>query len=139
MASNLAQGFLLGKPMPEDEMGQILDEQDSTNHAKPNGRTSAAPHASAGRDGDVRNLIIGAPEGIRTPNLLIRSQVLYPLSYGRSGHSKIERPTPFIFACGRTPAEIHPGSDRDIWCPAPQNARAHHNLDQEMRHDRLSA
>ena len=25
----------------------------------------------------------GAPEGIRTPNLLIRSQVLYPLSYGR--------------------------------------------------------
>ena len=26
-----------------------------------------------------------APEGIRTPNLLIRSQVLYPLSYGRSG------------------------------------------------------
>jgi hypothetical protein len=24
-----------------------------------------------------------APEGIRTPNLLIRSQVLYPLSYGR--------------------------------------------------------
>jgi hypothetical protein len=27
----------------------------------------------------------GAPEGIRTPNLLIRSQVLYPLSYGRVG------------------------------------------------------
>jgi hypothetical protein len=27
--------------------------------------------------------MIGAPEGIRTPNLLIRSQVLYPLSYGR--------------------------------------------------------
>ena len=26
-----------------------------------------------------------APEGIRTPNLLIRSQMLYPLSYGRSG------------------------------------------------------
>ncbi len=26
----------------------------------------------------------GAPEGIRTPNLLIRSQMLYPLSYGRS-------------------------------------------------------
>ena len=25
-----------------------------------------------------------APEGIRTPNLLIRSQMLYPLSYGRS-------------------------------------------------------
>jgi hypothetical protein len=28
-------------------------------------------------------LDIGAPEGIRTPNLLIRSQMLYPLSYGR--------------------------------------------------------
>src|SRR3954451_14634080 len=24
-----------------------------------------------------------APEGIRTPNLLIRSRILYPLSYGR--------------------------------------------------------
>ena len=28
--------------------------------------------------------LIGAPAGIRTPNLLIRSQMLYPLSYGRS-------------------------------------------------------
>ena len=27
--------------------------------------------------------IVGAPEGIRTPNLLIRSQMLYPLSYER--------------------------------------------------------
>ena len=27
--------------------------------------------------------IFGAPAGIRTPNLLIRSQMLYPLSYGR--------------------------------------------------------
>src|SRR6476661_8734451 len=27
---------------------------------------------------------LSAPEGIRTPNLLIRSQMLYPLSYGRS-------------------------------------------------------
>ena len=26
---------------------------------------------------------LGAPEGIRTPNLLIRSQMLYPLSYER--------------------------------------------------------
>ena len=29
-------------------------------------------------------LTCGAPEGIRTPNLLIRSQMLYPLSYGRN-------------------------------------------------------
>ena len=28
-------------------------------------------------------LVVGAPEGTRTPNLLIRSQMLYPLSYGR--------------------------------------------------------
>ena len=28
-------------------------------------------------------LPVCAPEGIRTPNLLIRSQMLYPLSYGR--------------------------------------------------------
>ena len=28
-------------------------------------------------------LTTGAPEGTRTPNLLIRSQMLYPLSYGR--------------------------------------------------------
>jgi hypothetical protein len=28
-------------------------------------------------------LEVCAPEGIRTPNLLIRSQMLYPLSYGR--------------------------------------------------------
>jgi hypothetical protein len=28
-------------------------------------------------------LDLGAPEGTRTPNLLIRSQMLYPLSYGR--------------------------------------------------------
>ena len=33
----------------------------------------------------ARPVFRGAPEGIRTPNLLIRSQVLYPLSYGRSG------------------------------------------------------
>jgi hypothetical protein len=31
----------------------------------------------------IRGFFLCAPEGIRTPNLLIRSQVLYPLSYGR--------------------------------------------------------
>jgi hypothetical protein len=32
----------------------------------------------------VKGLLVGgAPEGTRTPNLLIRSQMLYPLSYGR--------------------------------------------------------
>ena len=28
-------------------------------------------------------MLCGAPGGIRTPDLLIRSQLLYPLSYGR--------------------------------------------------------
>ena len=33
--------------------------------------------------GDMTWASASAPEGIRTPNLLIRSQMLYPLSYGR--------------------------------------------------------
>ena len=32
---------------------------------------------------DIPGLQTSAPEEIRTPNLLIRSQMLYPLSYGR--------------------------------------------------------
>ncbi len=32
-----------------------------------------------------------APGGIRTPNLLIRSQMLYPLSYGRLFSCRIGR------------------------------------------------
>ena len=32
-----------------------------------------------------------APEGIRTPNLLIRSQMLYPLSYGRPSRVRATR------------------------------------------------
>ena len=42
--------------------------------------------SDSGRFGPrYRNVSAGqsAPEGIRTPNLLIRSQMLYPLSYGR--------------------------------------------------------
>jgi hypothetical protein len=39
------------------------------------------PPTSRGRSGSVSTR--SAPEGIRTPNLLIRSQMLYPLSYGR--------------------------------------------------------
>lgn len=34
-------------------------------------------------------LYLRAPEGIRTPNLLIRSQMLYPLSYGRMCYSVV--------------------------------------------------
>jgi diguanylate cyclase len=31
MTSNLAQGYLLGRPMPQQQMTQLLDEQDATN------------------------------------------------------------------------------------------------------------
>jgi hypothetical protein len=39
------------------------------------------PHIWGGVKG-MKALYIGAPGGIRTHNLLIRSQALYPLSYG---------------------------------------------------------
>ena len=49
-------------------------------------------------EGDLSEIcsafLAGAPEGIRTPNLLIRSQMLYPLSYGRLGIAwNLEQPT----------------------------------------------
>jgi hypothetical protein len=46
---------------------------------------------------------ISAPEGIRTPNLLIRSQMLYPLSYGR------------MFSCVAEAPGFEPGRG----CPQP--------------------
>jgi hypothetical protein len=45
-------------------------------------RNDAAAPSSRGR-GRCAVSTRRAPEGIRTPNLLIRSQMLYPLSYGR--------------------------------------------------------
>src|SRR4051794_30144016 len=39
----------------------------------------------------VRAVALGAPVGIRTPNLLIRSQMLYPLSYGRPPRRAVTR------------------------------------------------
>src|SRR5690554_4247287 len=48
---------------------------------------AAYPGARSGpgtANGTPRGAVaLGAPGGIRTPNLLIRSQMLYPLSYGR--------------------------------------------------------
>jgi hypothetical protein len=41
-------------------------------------RTNSGAFPTAESTSELR-----APEGIRTPNLLIRSQMLYPLSYGR--------------------------------------------------------
>jgi hypothetical protein len=47
--------------------------------------------------------LAGAPEGIRTPNLLIRSQMLYPLSYGRLGIAcNLGQPTVKLLLYDRT-------------------------------------
>lgn len=52
--------------------------------------------------------VLSAPEGIRTPNLLIRSQMLYPLSYGRVARRERASDT---LACGRAGHEIgRPGT-----------------------------
>ena len=50
------------------------------------GRRGALPEATglAGVCARHGRYQASAPEGIRTPNLLIRSQMLYPLSYGRN-------------------------------------------------------
>src|ERR1035437_6944649 len=47
---------------------------------------SRTPPTSRGRPGLSQQ---SAPGGIRTPNLLIRNQMLYPLSYGRIAASGI--------------------------------------------------
>ena len=47
-------------------------------------RTVVRMRAARNQQKPSRGSFFGAPGGIRTPNLLIRSQMLYPLSYGRS-------------------------------------------------------
>src|SRR5665648_169240 len=61
--------------------------------------------SSAEEDGAVRHC---APEGIRTPNLLIRSQMLYPLSYGRRAHEG--RPRGYMPPAGRPNPVRHRGA-----------------------------
>jgi hypothetical protein len=52
-------------------------------HGSREGLRQAAPMAACWAAGKPFPLAASAPEEIRTPNLLIRSQMLYPLSYGR--------------------------------------------------------
>jgi hypothetical protein len=59
--------------------------------------------------------VLSAPEGIRTPNLLIRSQMLYPLSYGRTA----AKATSDTLACGPRAGEI--GATQNAF-PEPQPA-----------------
>ncbi len=82
-------------------------------------RQLRVPFAMCRRCRDSRH---GAPGGIRTPDHLIRSQVLYPLSYGRNGADGIA-PGPN----GRSPSR-QPGRRY----PSPDEVRNH----PEHRHDR---
>ena len=41
----------------------------------------------------------GAPGGIRTPDPLIRSQMLYPLSYGRTVSSQVHAQIEYLIRC----------------------------------------
>ena len=43
----------------------------------------------------MSHLLSDAPGGIRTPNRLIRSQVLYPLSYRRKNREQQKRSLPY--------------------------------------------
>lgn len=51
-------------------------------------------------------LVKSAPEGIRTPNLLIRSQMLYPLSYGRMP----DEPTAEVYTRPNRRGRLNPGA-----------------------------
>ena len=70
-------GFLQGqrsrqRPQKHDDVDRAPQDEQGP---RPRRRRPGAPSSVSTQS---------APEGIRTPNLLIRSQMLYPLSYGRS-------------------------------------------------------
>jgi hypothetical protein len=64
-------------------------------------------------DGVCQRFVVCAPVGIRTPNLLIRSQMLYPLSYRRpSTHTGREDWTRIADRAGRTEIRtVKPGAE----------------------------
>ena len=76
------------------------------------------------RPGRVRNCVDrSAPGGSRTPNLLIRSQMLYPLSY-RRGTSSLPRPPDAGYGLlrrSRSGARRRPTSET---CPEPRDRRS---------------
>ncbi len=105
-----------------DRMGSLLDAATAEHAAETAFRQSAttvgshqAGNETAGLPEEANPLVDdGAPVGIRTPNLLIRSQMLYPLSYGRIVFS-FTRPGRAGARLGRTPAEapgFEPGRGR---------------------------
>ena len=100
-----------------------------------------------------RSRLKSAPGGIRTPNLLIRSQMLYPLSYGRNRsllyttHRKNNKPqfkrikaatlngcAPSL--CGNTWPAQHRGT---ALAPAPPHLRGTRIAPPQQRHPTTSA
>ena len=69
--------------------GNSSQSRKEFNSRKPGRATTQATALTSGPVGKekgpaLRDLVFRAPGGTRTPNLLIRSQMLYPLSYGRT-------------------------------------------------------
>ena len=71
-------------------------------------RECQTPPTSRGRPASVSTR--SAPGGIRTPNLLIRNQMLYPLSYGRRAASGIPVRNVARLPVDPTQMEIHAGN-----------------------------
>jgi hypothetical protein len=82
-------GWLAAHPVRAAPNGQVLGlswsavDLDADTVAVRAGRVVVGQGRTVTVFVQVRGLLVGAPVGIRTPNLLIRSQMLYPLSYGR--------------------------------------------------------
>jgi hypothetical protein len=80
-----------------DGLAAVLDAAPAAERAMQPANTTVTSGPAGGVTMTASTDQRGAPEGIRTPNLLIRSQMLYPLSYGR-----------VLFSC--TPCRVRPGS-----------------------------
>src|SRR3954454_7965516 len=72
------------------------------------------PRSGSGLSADLRQRSHCAPVGIRTPNLLIRSQMLYPLSYGRPSSALGDDCTRIADPLGEAEITRRPGT-----CHAP--------------------
>ena len=73
------------EPSGVDHLTPLLGQPSDCSHliSPATAANESGPDQHCCWSGPVPAVSMRAPEGIRTPNLLIRSQVLYPLSYGR--------------------------------------------------------
>jgi hypothetical protein len=76
-------------------------------------RTTRGEMQNRWSEGVCQRFVVCAPGGIRNPNLLIRSQMLYPLSYRRpSTHTGREDWTRIADHAGRTEIRtVKPGAE----------------------------